>query len=196
MSTVVKSLLVIFSLSIVLNCGGGGGGASSTPYYTIGYTAYGVQSTGLIITNNSTSESKNVSSSGSGSFLNLVPQGGSYNVTVFTSPIGYTCSVSNGSGSNVIANITNITINCSVDTYSVNGTVSGLSAGKSVVITDNGTDTSTITTNGSFTFPTKLAYGTNWTVAVATQPVGQTCTLSANSGFAITGNVYFGLSCL
>jgi hypothetical protein len=192
----VCQITTVFLFMLLASCGGGGGGSSSTPTYTIGYTAYGVQSTGLILTNTSTSESKGVTSSGSGTFSNTVSQGGSYNVTVFTSPIGYTCSVSNGSGSNVTANVTNVTINCSVDTYSVNGTVSGLGAGKSVVITDNGADTSTITANGSFTFPTKLAYGTNWTVAVATQPVGQTCTLSANSGFAISGNVFFGLSCL
>ena len=65
-------------------------------------------------------------------------------------------------------------------TYSVGGTVSGLSG--TVVLQDNGGDDLTVTANGSFTFATKLATGPLMRVTVKTQPCGQTCTVANGSG--------------
>ena len=66
-------------------------------------------------------------------------------------------------------------------TYTVGGTVSDLT-GTGLELQNAGADTLAITDNGSFTFPTELAVGTPYVVAVSTQPTGQTCTVSDGSG--------------
>jgi len=65
-------------------------------------------------------------------------------------------------------------------TYSVGGTVSGLMG--SVVLQNNGADNLSISANGPFTFPTRLAVGTAYDVTVLTQPMGQTCGVVSGSG--------------
>jgi len=71
--------------------------------------------------------------------------------------------------------------------YSVGGTVSGLTG--TVVLQNNGADDLTITADGSFTFATKVADGGAYSVAVLTQPVGQTCMESSNTGTIAGANV-------
>ena len=72
-------------------------------------------------------------------------------------------------------------------TYSIGGTVSGLS-GTGLVLQNNGGDNLTVNSNGAFTFATKVNSGGAYAVTVATQPSGQTCTVATGSG-AATANV-------
>ena len=72
-------------------------------------------------------------------------------------------------------------------TYSIGGTVSGLS-GTGLVLQNNGGDNLTVNSNGAFTFATKVNSGAAYAVTVATQPSGQTCTVASGSGTA-TANV-------
>jgi 6-phosphogluconolactonase len=72
-------------------------------------------------------------------------------------------------------------------TYSIGGTLSGLS-GTGLVLQDNGGDNLAVNSNGAFTFATKLNSGAAYAVTVATQPTGQTCTVASGSGTA-TANV-------
>jgi 6-phosphogluconolactonase len=72
-------------------------------------------------------------------------------------------------------------------TYSVGGTVSGLT-GTGLVLQNNGGDNLAVSGNGAFTFATKVNSGAAYAVTVATQPSGQTCTVASGSGTA-TGNV-------
>ena len=64
--------------------------------------------------------------------------------------------------------------------FTVGGTVSGLSG--TVVLQDNGGDNLSVTANGSFTFATKVASGSAYSVTVKTNPSGQTCTVTSGSG--------------
>jgi exo-beta-1,3-glucanase (GH17 family) len=68
----------------------------------------------------------------------------------------------------------------------VGGNVAGLNG--TLELWNNGTDRLTITSNGSFTFPLQIANGSNFAVLVASQPAGQTCTVTGGSG-AAAGNV-------
>ena len=70
----------------------------------------------------------------------------------------------------------------SPSTYTVGGMVSGLTSGYFVALLDNGSDSTTVTSNTTFTFPTTLASGAKYAVTVGTQPAGQTCTVAAGSG--------------
>jgi len=72
-------------------------------------------------------------------------------------------------------------------TYSVGGTVSGLTG--SVTLANNGGDARTVTTNGAFSFATALAGGSNYAVTVTTQPANQTCTVGSGTGAVAAANV-------
>jgi len=71
----------------------------------------------------------------------------------------------------------------------VGGSVTGLGAGKTVVLSNNGTDAKSVTVNGSFTFATAVASGANYLVTVATQPVGQTCLVVNGAGSIASTNI-------
>ena len=74
-----------------------------------------------------------------------------------------------------------------IATYSVGGTVSGLSG--TVVLQDNGGDDLSVSGNGSFTFDTPVADGAGYQVTVKTNPSGQSCTVSSGSGTVAGANV-------
>jgi hypothetical protein len=70
--------------------------------------------------------------------------------------------------------------------FTIGGTVSGLAAGESVVLQDNGKDNLTVSANGPFTFATSIASSGTYAVTVFTQPSNpaQTCVVTAGSGTA------------
>ena len=72
-------------------------------------------------------------------------------------------------------------------TYSIGGTVSGLSG--TVVLQNNGGNDLSLSSNGPFTFSTLLADGAAYSVTVKTNPSGQTCTASNASGTVASANV-------
>jgi hypothetical protein len=73
-------------------------------------------------------------------------------------------------------------------TVSVGGTVSGMTGGV-LALQDNGGDTTSISANGSFTFPSMLAPGATYNVTVSSYPSGQTCQVTNGTGTAGTTNV-------
>jgi hypothetical protein len=76
----------------------------------------------------------------------------------------------------------------SAATYTIGGTVTGLT-GTGLVLQDNGGDNLTVTANAtSFNFTTAITSGGAYSVTVLTQPAGQSCTVTSGSGTA-TANV-------
>jgi hypothetical protein len=69
----------------------------------------------------------------------------------------------------------------------IGGTVSGFTGG-TLALWNNGADRLPIAADGSFQFPLSIANGDGYTVVVATQPAGQTCTVANGIGQA-RGNV-------
>jgi len=78
-------------------------------------------------------------------------------------------------------------------TYSVGGTLTGLSAGNSITLTDNGTDNLTVAASGvsqAFTFATKLTNGAAYKLTLgATTPTAQPCTSTYGAGTVSAANV-------
>lgn len=72
--------------------------------------------------------------------------------------------------------------------YTISGSVTGLS-GQGLALTDNGAGNLTVSSNGGFTLPTALADGSTYSVAVATQPAGQTCTVGGGGNSQGGGTV-------
>jgi 6-phosphogluconolactonase (cycloisomerase 2 family)/predicted transcriptional regulator len=192
---VVRAGAAIVCATALNACGGGGGGAGDLPpaqSYSVGGSLSGLSAgASATLTNNGT-DSLNVAGDGAFTFAKELKAGSAYSVSVTTQPTGEQCSVSNGSGSVVASNVTNVAIACSpmaTPTYSVGGSVSGLSAGTSVTLTDNGSSSLTVTGNGVYTFATKLTPGTAYSVSVATQPTGQQCSITNGSGSIAGSNV-------
>lgn len=73
--------------------------------------------------------------------------------------------------------------------YTIGGAVSGLEAGESVTLANNGADTTTVSGDTSFTFTTKVNQSGSYAVTVTTQPNGQTCTVASGSGSGVMANV-------
>ncbi len=77
----------------------------------------------------------------------------------------------------------------SPQTYTVGGTVSGLTAGKSLVLRNNGGDDRTVSGNGPFTFPTGLRDGAAYAVTVSTPPAGMSCPVTGGTGVIAAADV-------
>jgi hypothetical protein len=174
-----------------LDDGGGGTGQQQPPAkVTIGGTVGGLSGSGLVLQNNG-GDDLAVATNGTFSFKTSVDAGSPYNITVLAQPSApsQACSITNAAGT-ATSNVTSVTVNCSTGSFSVGGTVSGLS-GSGLVLRNNGGDDLPIASNGSFTFATELASGSAFAVTVATQPThpAQTCTVADASGTIGGGDV-------
>jgi hypothetical protein len=80
---------------------------------------------------------------------------------------------------------------CESVSFTVGGTVSGLSTGDSIVLQDNMGDNLTVSANGAFTLATPLTTGQTYDVTVLTQPraPAETCAIMAATGTVGTTNV-------
>jgi len=155
--------------------------ACSDQSYTVGGTISGLISSGMVLANGSDTLAV---SSGASRFtmLTAVAYTSAYAVTVQTLPTGLTCSVSNGTGTMGSAAVTNITVTCSANTYTVGGTISGLTA-SGLVLLDNGGDATTLSANATqFTMNTGVAYGSTYAITVQTPPTGLVCSVSDGAG--------------
>ncbi len=76
-------------------------------------------------------------------------------------------------------------------TYTVGGTVTGLTSGTQLTLLDNGGNALAVSAVGSFQFSAAIASGSQYAVTVGTQPVAQTCSVNRGSGtiFANVTNV-------
>ena len=129
-----------------------------------------------------------------GSFTFVTPVTSAYAVTVLTQPTDQTCSVTNGSGT-ATANVTNVELACTTNTYFVGGSVNGLTAA-GLVLQNNGTDDLNITSNGGFVFSQPLVDNSNYTVTVNSQPNSQDCTVINASGTIASNDVVnVGIDC-
>jgi hypothetical protein len=186
---VVPILLALLTLAA---CGGGNGssGESGSPH-TIGGTISGLNGSGLALQDNGGATLK-ISGNGNFTFATAVAGGNSFNVTVSTQPTdpSQTCTVAHGSGTVSGDDITNVAVACTTNSFTVGGTVSGLT-GSGLVLTDNGANDTPVAKNGPFSFTTALASGSAYSVTVATQPTNppQTCTVGHASGTVTAGNI-------
>src|ERR1700761_3540298 len=122
-------------------------------------------------------------------FPQSVNANGSYAVTVVSQPEGQICTVSNPTGAGVTAQVSNVTVACSAETYVLGGTVSGLPTGEQLVLKNNAADALQITANGAFTFATPVAFDGSYIGTVATQTAGDTCTGSQGRGAGVVADV-------
>lgn len=180
--------------------------------YSIGGTIQGLVGTGLVLENSSDSELLKITP-GSGNqaftFVNLVPTGTAYTVSISTQPSnpGQTCVVTPSTASGTAtSNVTSVLITCPAVTYSIGGTVVGLDGvvnsssnppiingpltDNSFSLQDNLGNTQVIAENGPFTFATPVALNDSYNIKVFHGPSSQSqgCTLWGYKG-VVTASV-------
>jgi len=193
-------LCLIIALLVACSSGGGNNDdnndTSPTPTSTVSGTVTGLQAGNNLSLQLNNAETINISDSGAFAFVTALDDAASFNVSIFSQPTNpvQTCILSNSIGTINGANITNITVTCTTPqtpTYTVGGTVSGLTAGNNLQLQLNGAELLDIGGNGSFVFTTMLTDSASFNVTVSLQPTNpvQTCILSNSNGSINAANV-------
>ncbi|HHJ35115.1 MAG TPA: hypothetical protein ENJ87_05055 [Gammaproteobacteria bacterium] len=175
-----KSITIFDSVSMSL--------VSGTASRTIGGTVTGLLGVDLILQNNG-GDDLPITVNGNYTFATPVEDGMTYNVTVLSEPNtpNQTCTVVNKTGS-VSANVTNVNVTCSTNTFTIAGNVTGLPGGETLTLQNNGGDNLVINANGAFIFATPIADGATYNVTVLTDPATATCTPSGGTGAGTVSN--------
>ncbi len=156
---------------------------------TVGGTVSGLSGTGLVLQNNG-GNNISISANGSFTFSALIANGNNYNVSILTHPNSPTqlCSVSNASGTISGGSVSDVAVICATESYTLGGTVSGLSASGLVLQNNNGDDLP-VAANGAFIFSTPLVDGGIYSATVLVHPTAQFCSVSNGSGTFNGANV-------
>ncbi|MDO9191808.1 MAG: hypothetical protein Q7U12_02825 [Undibacterium sp.] len=118
---------------------------------------------------------------------NYIVSGYKYSVDIYSQPAAQVCSVLNGEGTADNTNLAaakNVAVNC-VPGVPVGVTLAGLKTGLFVTLANNGDDLLSMTAIGTGTFNKSLLNGAPYAITIATQPVGQTCTVTNGTGTAV-----------
>jgi len=153
--------------------------------YSVGGGVTGL--TGSVVLQNNNGDNLTVTANGPYTFATPVAFNSPYAVSVLTQPsVSQSCSVANGSGTMGAGNVSNVTITCAINTYTVGGNVSLLNG--SMVLQNNAADNHTVSVNGPFNFPTAVNHGNPYNVTILTQPSLQRCNVTNGTG-SVTANV-------
>jgi hypothetical protein len=143
----------------------------------------------LILRNNDADDLR-IIANGEFTFSTPVAEGSTYNVTIHTQPTGQTCTLVNESGT-ATGDVINIVVECELQTFTISGTISGLTEEGLVLYNQLSGDTLHIPPGTrQFQFPTPVEYGGTYKVAALTQPANnQICTISNSLGFNVIADV-------
>jgi hypothetical protein len=175
-----SALAIAASILALTACGGGG----SDSALTLSGTVSGLTTSGLALATNGVNLVISANAK-TFTFGPILTDTVGYDVIVGLQPSGQACTVANGSGTATTANISNVVVTCSNRTFTVGGTISGLTG--SGLVLANGSDTLSVPAGASsFTMPSGVAYGSSYAVTVATQPAGLTCNVTNGKGTIAT----------
>ncbi len=195
------AVTLLFASLVLAACSGQPQAASPTGGangpYTISGTVTGMTGTGLVLQDNG-GDNLTIPKTGTFTFAKSITSGGAYLVTVVTQPTGpaQSCAVTGGSGT-ATANVTTVAIACTnaAVNATIGVTVSGLT-GSGLVLQDNGGDSLTVPTSGSYTFKTPVTGA--YSVTVLTQPTSpnQLCAVASGSGTATANVTGIAITCV
>jgi hypothetical protein len=118
--------------------------------------------------------------------ITTADDGTAYDIDITTQPNtpDQVCSFDDADTGNISGDDVTINVTCEITQYDINVDVSGLAAGNSVILQNNGGDDLTINSNGISTFSNPLDDGTNYAVTIVTQPISpnQTCVVTNGTG--------------
>ncbi len=144
-----------------------------------------------------------LSSNGSFGFSIGIPSGENYSVAIASQPQNpwQTCTLGNATGTITNANVTNVTLSCALNTFTITGNFTTDSALTGNLVINNGTENITINSgsnSGAGGFPTALASGTVYNMSITTSPPGQVCSIASEiSGTIANANITnFAVNCV
>lgn len=156
--------------------------------YPVTGTITGLTSGGLVLLDNGTDATAIGVNAAQFIMPTPIPYGSPYSITIQSQPTGLTCSISGGAGTMGPAGTT-VNVSCSTNTYTVGGTIAGLTA-SGLVLVDNGADAVAESANAThFTMPTPVAYGGAYLITVQSQPTSLVCTVSNGAGIVGAGAI-------
>lgn len=118
-------------------------------------------------------------------FEKTIPSGAEFRVLV-SATAGTACAITENGGHVKGSSITDVEVVCGEISYPLQVNVTGLEAGNSILIQNNGGDDLPVSTNGVATFSQQLPAGAGYNIVVVSQPGGdQLCNTAANSTGAV-----------
>jgi hypothetical protein len=148
---------------------------------SLGGTVAGLAAAQTVTLSDGTSNAV-VTTNGAFGFGDAFAAAAPYQVSVATQPTGQMCTVGNSSGTIDMNDdsVTTVAVVCESD-GTVGGTVSGLSAGNTLMLSD-GVSTLSVSANGNLAFSDVFAAGAPYAISVTSQPTGQTCSIANGNG--------------
>lgn len=188
----MKSFLIRPALALALAAGLAACGGSDKAEFTVAGTVSNLSYEGLQLTNNGGDTITITPPAKAGDVVNFtfpskLEYGDTYNVQVSKDPAHQTCGVNssypvNADTAGRLAAI-NIPIACTINTFAIGGTITGLTA--TGLVLANGSTGGTVAPAKdatSYAFSLPVAYGQTYGVTVLTQPEGLTCSVSNPTG--------------
>ena len=129
-----RALIVISAAFALCGCGGG---AKTPQTYSLSGTVGGLTKSGLVLSVNGMAVTL-TSGATSVTFAKGLASGSEYTVSVQTQPTGLNCSVARGAGTIATVNVTNIAVTCVAASYTIGGSISGLTASGLVLLDNEG----------------------------------------------------------
>lgn len=162
----------------------------STESFSVGGTVSGLEGRGLVLELNG-ADTLPIASNGAFTFPNALASGSAYEIIVSVQPDApsQTCTVANASGVVGSGAASSASVTCATDTFAVSGTVVGLEGDRLVL--QNSNETVEVESDGTFSFPGRIASGGSYDVVVQVQPSNpaQACTVTNGSGTVTTADV-------
>ncbi len=178
--TIVRPAALLAVTLALAACGGKAG-------FTISGTVNGLTYDGLVLTTNGMDLAVKGGAT-SFSFPNSISYGDIYNVTAKAQPAHQSCTPTDPRGQPATDSAghtagINIIVTCTTNSFTIGGSVSGLST-EGLVLT-NGTAGGTVaivSTATTYTFLNPVTYGQSYGVTILTQPANAVCTLANPTG--------------
>ncbi|MDN2707902.1 MULTISPECIES: hypothetical protein [unclassified Janthinobacterium] len=177
----LSCLRPLAALLLTLGLAACGGKAS----YEVTGTISNLNTNGLILVNGGDSVTPAAGAT-KFKFGKSIDYGTSYDITVKQNPAHMNCSVSGGTGSAGHYVSIEASVLCSQNTYTVGGTITGLTADGLVLINGNA-QTTVAKDSTTFTLGLPVADGDNYGISVFTQPTGLKCAVAPGTGVGTMG---------
>lgn len=157
----------------------------ATKSFTIGGELVGLDDGKQIVLQNNGGDDLAVTADGTFAFDDAVKSGEVFDVTILTQPAGQICKVVAGAGTVTNDDVSSVVVNCK-GLYDVSGTTTGLEGTVSLTLHDAAdalVDEVQVST-GSFAFSVPLEDGTDYKVAISSQPStpSQQCVVTNDEG--------------
>ncbi len=177
-----KNIFPFLGISTTLLSGNSSNPSNDTNEYILSGSITGLSGSGLVLTLNGSNSISLPSGASNFSFGKKLRSGENYTIGISDYPSTplQACTLINSSGVISSENISNIQINC-LDGYKISGSVAGLTG--SLVLTNNGVDSLTISANGIFSpFIIPLENLASYNIIVTSNPLGQICYVVQGTG--------------